>query len=170
MIATKKCTLCGDNKSLEAFYKDSKTKDKKTSRCKMCKNLDVAEYRARPSSLLRQSSYDKERRSRPGYYGRKAYLKRVWNIQHEYGSTEQEIRNMMDEQKGCCSICGCSLTVPEAVNGGKYWGNYSIDHCHETMKVRGLLCAMCNRGLGQLGDTLQGVTAAYYYMRRFYNE
>jgi hypothetical protein len=43
---------------------------------------------------------------------------------------------------------------------------FCVDHCHETKKVRGLLCSPCNRAIGQLGDTVQGVQRALTYLQR----
>lgn len=41
-----------------------------------------------------------------------------------------------------------------------------LDHDHETGAFRGWLCAYCNRGIGQLGDTVDGVQKAADYLRR----
>ncbi len=46
---------------------------------------------------------------------------------------------MLEAQGGGCAICG------------KPPGDIAlhVDHCHETGRVRGLLCFSCNAGLGQ---------------------
>jgi hypothetical protein len=41
-----------------------------------------------------------------------------------------------------CAICGCT-------NGAR---RLSVDHDHETGKVRGLLCNKCNSAIGLLGE------------------
>lgn len=41
-----------------------------------------------------------------------------------------------------------------------------IDHDHATGKFRGWLCDGCNIGLGQLGDTREGVAKALAYLER----
>ena len=38
------------------------------------------------------------------------------------------------------------------------------DHCHETLKHRGWLCANCNTGIGKLGDNITGVMQALAYL------
>lgn len=38
------------------------------------------------------------------------------------------------------------------------------DHCHATMKFRGVLCRGCNRSIGQLGDTLESLQRAVNYL------
>ena len=39
-----------------------------------------------------------------------------------------------------------------------------MDHIHGTTKVRGWLCSNCNRGIGALEDTLEGVLQAAIYL------
>ena len=39
-----------------------------------------------------------------------------------------------------------------------------IDHCHETNKIRGILCMSCNSGIWFLGDNLEGVLKAVEYL------
>ena len=46
---------------------------------------------------------------------------------------------MCTAQKGKCAICN---EVPDYM--------LYIDHCHKTLKVRGLLCPRCNNLVGQL--------------------
>lgn len=41
-----------------------------------------------------------------------------------------------------------------------------IDHCHETGKVRGVLCRTCNSGIGMLNDDPDLVEEALTYLRK----
>jgi len=43
-----------------------------------------------------------------------------------------------------------------------------LDHCHTTGIFRGWLCNRCNMGLGNLGDSVEGVEKALAYLRRAY--
>lgn len=54
--------------------------------------------------------------------------------QRRYGISRQVYLDMIDEQDGRCAICG-----KEA--------NLVLDHCHETGRIRGLLCRPCNKAL-----------------------
>jgi len=67
---------------------------------------------------------------------------------------------LCDEQGFTCLIC---RSVIEDVTTGK--GNtLSVDHCHKTNKVRGLLCHKCNIGLGAFNDSLGRLRAAMQYL------
>lgn len=78
------------------------------------------------------------------------------SIQYYYSLSEEEFVAMQDHQKGCCKICGGTL-----VPGTR---DQSVDHNHHTGIVRGLLCKMCNTGLGMLGDNPVIVKAALDYL------
>ena len=60
-----------------------------------------------------------------------------------YGITADEYRNMLARQNGVCKICDGEN------NCKRLW----VDHCHTTNKIRGLLCASCNTGIGNLQDS-----------------
>lgn len=68
------------------------------------------------------------RRSRKGYH-----------IQWRYGLAPEEYGIMLENQQGCCAICGKAVPPTKRGRDGLY-----VDHNHTTGKVRGLLCARCN--------------------------
>lgn len=76
--------------------------------------------------------------------------KRRWDLENKYGITLEEYNEMA---KDGCDIC--SKTNEQ---------NLVVDHDHETGKVRGVLCTMCNTGLGKLGDNVEGLTRALEYL------
>ena len=67
----------------------------------------------------------------------------------------QEFNTLLEKQKNLCAICG---------NGEKTRA-LSIDHCHKTKKVRGLLCKKCNTAIGMLNDNPELVLSAYNYLQ-----
>lgn len=74
-----------------------------------------------------------------------------------YGLTEADYDRMLIEQGGCCAIC----SRPDP---GRYLqANFSVDHCHSSGVVRGLLCHACNLGIGYLQDDpiIMRAAAAY---------
>jgi hypothetical protein len=89
----------------------------------------------------------KESRERLGTEHRKNYM-----LKYHYGITLEEY-NKMDQN---CNICGAS-------DEGRGF-NMNVDHCHDTGKVRGLLCNSCNRGLGLLGEN--NLEKAILYLNR----
>lgn len=71
------------------------------------------------------------------------------------GITEDDYNKMFDEQMGLCAICH----KPEIDI------KLAVDHCHETGKVRGLLCKRCNMGIGLLGDSPDTLISAAMYLK-----
>ena len=41
-----------------------------------------------------------------------------------------------------------------------------LDHCHDALTFRGWLCESCNRGIGQLGDNIEGLQRAINYLSK----
>jgi hypothetical protein len=76
----------------------------------------------------------------------------------KYGMSEQEFEDISAAQGYKCRICA-RLASKER------YGKLSIDHCHNTGVVRGLLCSRCNMALGKFGDDpLMLLTAAKYLL------
>lgn len=79
-----------------------------------------------------------------------------------YGITLDDVIAMEIAQENLCAICG----EPETSKGNNQLiKSLSIDHCHETGKVRGLLCNNCNRAIGLLGDDVEVLLNAVEYLR-----
>ncbi|MBO1331792.1 endonuclease VII domain-containing protein [Streptomyces sp. VRA16 Mangrove soil] len=64
---------------------------------------------------------------------------RAGHLKRQYGITEAGRDELIASQVGVC--CICLAAVPE-----------HVDHCHETGRVRGVLCFSCNAALGQFKD------------------
>lgn len=67
----------------------------------------------------------------------------------------ERIQLLIERQNNLCSICGVDL--------GK---GFHVDHCHKTGFIRGVLCGLCNRGLGCFKDNLDSLQAAIRYLQQ----
>lgn len=81
----------------------------------------------------------------------------------KYGLTLEQYEVMLDEQGGVCAICGQDEPAAHGRTGKKFL--LSVDHCHETGRVRGLLCQKCNRAVGLLGDRVDLLEKAIAYLK-----
>jgi hypothetical protein len=67
------------------------------------------------------------------------------HLKHRYGITVAEYDAMLAAQGGRCAVC----KQPPGKNVRAHWGGkLCVDHCHETNKVRALLCNDCNLAVG----------------------
>jgi hypothetical protein len=69
-----------------------------------------------------------------------------------------EYAKLLVEQNNACAICGVEATELKR--------ELSVDHNHETNKIRGLLCHHCNIGLGNFRDSTTLLSVAIEYLER----
>lgn len=62
----------------------------------------------------------------------------------KYGITSEQWDQMFSDQGGLCAIC--QRPEEEGVS------RLHVDHCHDSGKVRALLCHSCNTGIGHFRD------------------
>jgi hypothetical protein len=74
------------------------------------------------------------------------------------GLTREQYDQMVVDQNNQCAICSAS---PK----GRF-KHLSIDHCHNTGRVRGLLCATCNLVIGQMNDDPTRLQQAIEYLNK----
>lgn len=121
MSKYKKCTKCKRTKLLERFPDDKRCKDGKDSWCNAC----YAKY---------HKKYRKENPKKHSDIVRKHKLKQL------YGMTVEDWDLLYKKQKGCCKICGIHQSCLDR--------RLCVDHDHNTNRIRGLVCVVCNNKLG----------------------
>ncbi len=162
--------------------------------CKNCYN------NKKPSSKLARQRYEKSekgkagrklsraisdpgglrmsRRGRKSYELHRAELLKPENVRRRNlarrGVTPESYQIKLQEQKGCCAICGTD-------NPGGYRGKdgtrgaFAADHDHACCNGvsgcgecnRGLLCMHCNQALGKFQDSPKILKAAIEYLRQY---
>ena len=73
----------------------------------------------------------------------------------KFGISVYQYRKMLDDQAGCCAICGKEF---------EQLANINIDHDHSDGAVRGLLCKNCNLMVGNAKDNPITLARAIQYL------
>lgn len=141
----KKCYKCNRLLSLENYHKSVSRKDGYHNKCKECCREYSIQNREHRTKLAR-SRYTTDV-SRKNWH---RSLKRM------YGITHKEYEEMDINQHGKCLICG----IHKDNTGRRLY----VDHCHETKKIRGLLCSNCNTILGMSKDNIKVLKSAITYL------
>lgn len=99
-----------------------------------------------PTRIEKEREYHRERyrqklKHDPEYM--KAASRRA--VHRIHGITADQYDQMLADQGFQCAICG------EPHKDEKF-KRLHVDHCHETGKIRGLLCTLCNTALGKMKD------------------
>ncbi len=84
-------------------------------------------------------------------------------LKKHFGITLEEYNRMKEAQRDSCAICG----KPETTFDSKQQKTreLSVDHCHTTGKIRGLLCAHCNHAIGKFKDNVELLQKAIDYLK-----
>jgi len=81
-----------------------------------------------------------------------------YSIKTRYDMSVEDYETLLNKQNGVCAICGSESS------GHKSKNRLSVDHCHSTGKVRGLLCSHCNSALGHFKDSPILISKALDYL------
>lgn len=146
----KVCSKCKQEKSLNMFRSMKRTRPK---------DGDWYEY------INPQCRDCENKRNREKYHktGKEQWslTRKKYHVLKCYGLSEKDLFELYDKQKSKCSIC-----LTDIVLTGENVNNVAcVDHCHDTNKVRGLLCRQCNAGLGQFKDDLSLLKSAIKYLQ-----
>lgn len=157
----KQCRKCGETKSLLSFYAHRGTKDRKANYCKECQKATSRAWRA--GNVDKVKANNAAALAKPGAAARRARENKRWWLKL-YGLTPDQYEAMLAEQGGVCAICSRAERYIDARTGEPR--KLAVDHCHDTGRVRGLLCGTCNRGLGQFEDDRSRLERAAEYLKR----
>lgn len=106
--------------------------------------------KARQERCEYQKKWDSENKETKAISRRKTKLK-------SYGLTLEDYDRLASLQNGVCAICSSPCNT---------WEVLSVDHCHTTNEVRGLLCLSCNMGLGHFKDDVEKLANAIKYLNK----
>jgi hypothetical protein len=81
-----------------------------------------------------------------------------WHLIQKFGITLEQYNEMLTKQNDCCAICGRHKSELKKA--------LAVDHNHETLKIRGLLCEKCNRGIGYLCDDINLLKKAIKFLKK----
>lgn len=155
---TKHCNKCGADKPLAAFY--TSPKGRTDSYCRECISMYRVDYYERNRSQIKARrgpyniDYARRRRQDPETRAKSIASIRAWwqslspserkrrnqrkKLLKRYGLTIEQWEAMRDSQNGLCAICEQPPSKER---------DFHVDHCHQTGRVRGLLCVRCNTSL-----------------------
>ena len=139
LMDPKRCTKCGEHKRRSEFYPHSVARNGVSAWCKECSNRETSQ---------------RQKRDKPGVslINRRAKLKKA------FGLTVEQYDAMLESQGHKCALCESKSP------GGR--GRFVVDHCHESGRIRGLLCNLCNVGLGALSDSSKLLRKAISYLEK----
>jgi hypothetical protein len=130
-------------------------KNPRSHRAKTSHKKAVARHRkkypgrqAEASKRWRKNNPEKAKLSNG--YSRKRHLKSCFGLKFSY-----EVA--LKRQKKRCKIC-------KKTTRGERYRHFHVDHVRGTKKVRGLLCAKCNMGLGLFSHNPKHLLAAAKYL------
>jgi hypothetical protein len=138
----KVCNKCSETKSLEDFPLRKANIDNRHNSCKGCEGERKKKYK---------------QTSEQWWLG---------EIKRKFGITQIDYNALLESQNRSCAICNIHLDEYKGVYGkGKKVERFSIDHCHSTGKIRGLLCFNCNLMLGHAKDSQETLASAIMYLQ-----
>lgn len=160
---TKICRNCGRDLPRDEFYKASKSKDGLKWNCKECDREKASDYYRKNEDRVRKNvrRYKKDNPERVKAWDRKKKnVTAAARRRHAYGLSEDDYERMLVKCGGMCESCGRDPW--EVSSRGPH-----VDHCHETGRVRGILCFRCNTGLGHFRDSIEDMENAVAYLRKY---
>lgn len=85
---------------------------------------------------------------------------RAWKskLKNFFKITEEVYNTMLNNQQHCCAICN--------KHNSDFKRTLCIDHNHTTNEIRGLLCTICNNGIGLLKKDVLLINEAIRYLNK----
>lgn len=173
------CKTCSNEKHFSEFYRDSRYPNGDIH-CKECRKEKVKKWRrsnparAKEIAKISRSKNPEKSRARANEWHKKnrgrhlAYManRRLHfsdeiasaKLKAAFGITLDEYNQMLKSQSFMCAICG----KHQNENGKRL----AVDHCHKTLKVRGLLCSKCNQAIGLFSENISVIQSAIQYIQK----
>jgi len=143
------CPGCKVSKHIMEFAKDRSSKNGLQVYCRVCTAKKHKRHRdAHPEKY--KSTITKVRK-----YANAQEANRERMLKNKYNINTQIYEDMLFGQSFKCAICNNDFENRKKVK---------IDHCHNSNKVRGLLCNGCNLALGHVKDNVEILSRMITYL------
>ena len=144
------CPHCELTKPVTEFYASNGTIHGFDTYCKACRAVQARAWRLanKPKAAADQKRWRQKN----------ARAAKDYHLQLRYGLPPGGYDKMLAEQDGKCACCGSQKP------GGR--GDFHVDHCHDTGKIRGLLCHGCNVSIGHFDHDPHLLEKAVAYLNR----
>ena len=160
-MKTKKCLKCLKELSVDEFHKDKSKKTGLREQCKSCRCKFDSGILEKDCIACNESFIIKNTFSKAQKYCsidcQKVHIK--------YGICQYKHEDLLISSNYKCTICGKKETNIDSRTKKPY--ELSIDHCHKTNEVRGVLCSKCNTGLGMFNDNIDMMKKAIKYLKLY---
>lgn len=134
---------------------------KKCTVCKNIKSIDSFYKDAQKSSGISPLCKECNNKQRHSWNLKNKEKRRFAVLKSETGIKQEEYLKILELQDNKCAIC--KIETKNLVK------NLSVDHCHTSNIIRGLLCTKCNIGLGYFNDNVEFLSSAIHYLNNNYN-
>ena len=131
------CKSCNYIKTIDQFYYRNTERKSRSGYTTRCKACVIRSH-------SQQRAFDPD-------------TKKSQDLKSRFGIGYDTYKEMLKTQNGKCNIC----FKPQS----DFKLKFAVDHCHETGKIRGLLCLHCNHGLGKFFDKISLLERAIEYLK-----
>ena len=159
----RQCIICikYKNESDFRFYNKHPNKSFFSKKCKACL--------AKEKQKWVKENWKNVNDSNKAYNKRYAHIIKGNKLTQYWPGSDWKIatenyNKLLVAQNGVCALCKRKERRTHKITG-TLW-DLAVDHCHQTNKVRGLLCNACNRGLGLLGDKVDTLENVVVYLKK----
>lgn len=158
-IGAQSCACCGKLLPFSSFeWQKNRPNPRKT--CKKCRYENRDMEKERVVRRERQKIWYRNNVAKANLWREKNVDRlKDWNLRKTYGININQYVSMLDSQDRKCAICATpfsDLTQKQV----------HVDHCHETSRVRGILCSACNLMLGKARDNVDILKSAIEYLTK----
>lgn len=161
-LTVKSCSraACGEvnPQPISCFNRNVAMKDGYQTQCRKCHRTAQVGWEKNNKSRRKVTRKLRARQRRIENPKKEAAYRRDKALKYNFGITLAEYNCLFALQKGCCAIC--------LRHQSEFKKGLAVDHCHETGKIRDLLCSRCNPLLGLAKDSIDVLEKAIAYLRR----
>lgn len=139
----------------KAYYEENKGRIRTQSQDYRAQNRDEIlargkKYREENKEVIKERSKD--------YTARSVDKRKDYHLKKHFNMSLNDYNLMLQSQNQSCLIC--------LRHESEFKKKLAVDHCHQTGKVRGILCHGCNKSLGSLQDSIENLQRAINYLNK----